>query len=184
MQQPTPEQPEQVSRDYFLDFELREIYLVHMNGAPGAGDTRRETMTRPGPGFYGTDLKTYFVTKNGRIWVVQNPDGARAFELDALPEDAEELPPALCHDVDLSEISDDSGESATYRIEVFTPSRAYDDSSPLATAIDSGDWELQPNGGGFSTLEEAETAMRDLVETCGYNPERLRIVEEPGDDGV
>lgn len=47
----------------------------------------------------------------------------------------------------------------------------------IESLTSDGQWELEPNGDGFMSESEAEEAVESLIETCGYDPSKLRVVK-------
>jgi hypothetical protein len=56
-------------------------------------------------------------------------------------------------------------EVITYRIETMA-----------SAGPSAGVWELEPNGDGFETREEAERCAKSLIDDLGYAPDRTRVV--------
>ena len=55
--------------------------------------------------FYGFERGTYFVTENGRFWLVQSDDrDDLPVEVDSLPDGGEWLDSRICQDIDVSEV--------------------------------------------------------------------------------
>ena len=54
-------------------------------------------------GFYGTPAETFYVDREGTIWLVQSPDTERFERVRELPAEAEPLSDMICNDVELPE---------------------------------------------------------------------------------